>query len=551
MRMRYSFWPMAASLVLLMLTTEAQLFAQYTINTFANSTASLLIHGQGVAVDSANNVYVDGTFNGYTWPAVIKANASGLSVVAGTSSLSGSTACGQPSNNELLSGIGGVWVDGSGNVYITASGADQVLRVNGTILCLVNSELNANGFNGVVTDSAGNLYFASYQDHVIYKLAPGATKPTPFAGNGTEACGNDEMAYPEGIALDGAGNMYIADQYCNVIWKLNLSSPNTIGIAAGNPTVPGAKGGFSGDGLTATNANVMLSTPYGVAVDLFGNLYIADTGNDRIRKVGTDGIIDTIAGNGIAGFSGDGGAAIPYAELSNPKGIAVGLDGKVYVGDFGNQRIRVLMPAWAGIDSPVPGSVLFPTVTFTWSGGAPGSTYQLDISDKIGAMGQGDLYWNGSISGQQSETVSLPCDGRKIYVQLGTFVDGVLVNPGTYAYQACQVFYMSVTPTTLPQTGGTVNIFLEKFNYFPGSTLTLTKTPYPSYCIPTCRPPAVLASWTTPATGYQLFWTFYSYNLNVPALPPAYPYAEQFVLTATVTSGGVVVERSSVFVTQY
>jgi hypothetical protein len=92
MRLRYSFWSMAASLVLVILSTQAQLFAQYTINTFASSTGSLLIHGQGVAVDSANNVYVDGTFNGYTWPAAVKATASGLSVVAGTSSLYGSTA---------------------------------------------------------------------------------------------------------------------------------------------------------------------------------------------------------------------------------------------------------------------------------------------------------------------------------------------------------------------------------------------------------------------------------------------------------------------------
>ena len=549
MRLRYSFWSMAASLVLVILSTQAQLFAQYTINTLASSTGSLLIHGQGVAVDSANNVYVDGTFNGYTWPAVVKATASGLSVMAGTSSLYGSTACAQPSTNELLSDIGGVWVDGSGNVYITASGGDQVLRVNGTILCLVNGQLNANGFNGVVTDSAGNLYFASYENHTIYKLAAGATQPSAFAGNGMDGCGNGEMSYPEGIALDGAGNMYIADQYCNAIWKLNLRSPNTIGIAAGTPPpTPGAKGGFSGDKGLATSA--MLSTPYGVAVDLFGNLYIADTGNNRIRKVGSDGNIDTIAGSGIAGFSGDGGAATPYAELSNPKGIAVGLDGKVYVGDSGNQRIRVLTPAWAGIDSPVPGTVLFPTVTFTWSGGAPGSTYELDISDKIGAIGQGDLYWNPAIVGQESETVSLPCDGRKIYVQLGTSVNGVKVNPGTYAYQACQPVYMSVTPTTLPKTGGTVYIFMEKLNYFPGSTLTLTKAPYPEICFIRCSP-TVLASWTTPATGEQLFWAFYSYNLNVPALPPAYPYAEQFTLTATVYSGGVAKDSVSVIVTQY
>src|SRR6266581_2875799 len=120
-----------------------------------------------------------------------------------------------------------------------------------------------------------------------------------FSGDGGPATGTT-LASPSGVAVDAAGNLYIADHGHNRIRKVNTDG--IITTVAGNGTF-----GFSGDGGLATSAN--LWGPTGVAVDAAGNLYIADYGNNRIRRVNTDGIITTVAGNGTAGLSGDGGLA--------------------------------------------------------------------------------------------------------------------------------------------------------------------------------------------------------------------------------------------------
>jgi hypothetical protein len=108
---------------------------------------------------------------------------------------------------------------------------------------------------------------------------------------------------------------------------------------------------------------------------------------------------------------------------------------------------------------------------------------------------------------------------------------------------------MTLSPTTLPQTGGSVGILIMGGNYYRGATVTLTESLYGVRCLPACSP-TVLASWTTP-TGWTSFFLVYSYTLNVPALPPAYHYAPQFLITATVTYGGQVKDSSSAIVTQY
>ena len=132
------------------------------------------------------------------------------------------------------------------------------------------------------------------------------------------------------MALDGAGNLYIADTHNQRIRKVDTTG--TISTVAGS----GASG-FSGDGGAATAAQLYL--PWGVAVDGAGNLYIADTHNQRIRKVDTTGTISTVAGTGAWGFSGDGGPAIE-ALLSYPSGVATGGAGNLYIADSGYNRIR-------------------------------------------------------------------------------------------------------------------------------------------------------------------------------------------------------------------
>ena len=189
---------------------------------------------------------------------------------------------------------------------------------------------------GVGFDASGNLYIADYLNNRIRKVTPSGTIST-VAGNGTRGYSGDggtataaELNYPGGVAFDASGDLYIADAFNNVIRKVTPSG--TIGTVAGIGTW-----GYSGDGGAATAAE--LHGPYGVAFDTSGDLYIADTYNNRIRKVTPLGIISTVAGNGTNGYSGDGGAAAA-AELGLPTGVAVDGSGNLFIADQNNNRIR-------------------------------------------------------------------------------------------------------------------------------------------------------------------------------------------------------------------
>jgi len=157
------------------------------------------------------------------------------------------------------------------------------------------------------------------------------------AGNGNSGFGGDggpatlaQLFNPYGVASDSAGNLYIADTSNNRIRK--VTPAGIISTVVGNGSY-----GFSGDGGRATSAQ--LAAPRGVAMDAAGKLYIADYGNNRIRKVTAAGIINTVAGNGNYGFSGDGGPALS-AQLSAPTGVAVDAAGDLYIMDSYNNRIR-------------------------------------------------------------------------------------------------------------------------------------------------------------------------------------------------------------------
>jgi sugar lactone lactonase YvrE len=203
---------------------------------------------------------------------------------------------------------------------------------------------------GVAADAIGNLYIADTSNHRIRKVDTSG-RITTVAGNGTEGFSGDggpatnaTLNTPIGVAVDRAGNLYIADAFNNRIRKVNATG--IITTVAGNGDAR-----FSGDHAAATNAS--LSAPFGVAVDKVGNVYIADTSTQRIRKVDTSGTITTVAGNGTEGFSGDGGPAV-QARLNFPTGVTVDRAGNLFITDQSNNRIRKV--STAGVITTVAGN---------------------------------------------------------------------------------------------------------------------------------------------------------------------------------------------------
>jgi sugar lactone lactonase YvrE len=201
----------------------------------------------------------------------------------------------------------------------------------------------------VAYDTAGNLYIADADNHVIRKVDTTGIITT-IAGSGIEGFAGDGgqataalLDTPTGVAVDTSGNLYIADSHNQRIRRVNAAG--VISTVAGNGTAA-----FSGDGAAATSASMFL--PEAVAVDAGGNLYIADTDNYRIRKV-SGGIITTVAGDGEQMYSGDGAAATA-AGLDTPTGVAVDTSGNLYIADSHNQRIRMVNAA--GIISTIAGN---------------------------------------------------------------------------------------------------------------------------------------------------------------------------------------------------
>jgi sugar lactone lactonase YvrE len=263
---------------------------------------------------------------------------------------------GGPAGQARLNGPAAVAVDEQGNVYIAdalnlrvrkvnATGAITTIAGNGTAGSAGDggSATSAQLSNpaGVAVDKQGTVYVADAGTHRI-RAIDAANRIVSMAGDGIDGFAGDggaassaRLSAPAGVAVDGAGNLYIADAGNNRVRKVDVAG--VISTIAGSGSA-----GISGDGGPATAAQ--LDNPMGVAVDSAGNLFIADEGNSRIRRVDKAGLITTVAGSGVASFSGDGGPAT-LASLNHPRSVAVGRDGSVFIGDTRNIRVRRVTPA--------------------------------------------------------------------------------------------------------------------------------------------------------------------------------------------------------------
>lgn len=265
-------------------------------------------HTEGIAADAAGNVYItdyvageapcedcDAPFIGR----IVRVNRSGIvDTIAGGGREQGD---GGPATSALLNTPRGIALDASGNLYVSDAVNDSVRKISPS---------------GVITTAAGINFARAFP--CPYTDGPLPVIPCP-------------LRCPVGVAVDVSGTLYVADTGNHGIRKVSLQG-DIVNIAG-----TGAEGTYWGDGGRAEEA--ALYSPLGVAVDDSSNLYIADAGNNRVRKVSPDGVITTVAGNGTPGYSGDGDAATS-AQLRGPAGVAVDASGNFYIADTGNNRIR-------------------------------------------------------------------------------------------------------------------------------------------------------------------------------------------------------------------
>jgi hypothetical protein len=304
-----------------------------------------MLYVQGVAVDGFGNVYSADPINSR----VRKVSAGGVICTLAGNGSNGFAGDGGTATNAELSYPVAVAADAAGNVYIADQDNNRIREVstNGTISTVAGNGVagyqgdgrkatnaNLNAPTGVAVDSSGSLYIADRGNNIIRKVTGGiihtiaGNQVNGFSGDGGTAT-VASLSQPQGVAVDGLGNVYIADTGNKRVRKVAASG--VISTIAGQ-----GYAGYYGDGRPATNA--LVEYPAGVAPDPFGNLYIAD-GSDHVREVGANGIIQTVAGNLGSGFSGDGGPAT-NSRLSQVYGVASDASGNIYMGDTGNNRIR-------------------------------------------------------------------------------------------------------------------------------------------------------------------------------------------------------------------
>jgi sugar lactone lactonase YvrE len=429
-----------------------------------------------VTVRDATGVTASGAFS-----ITIIAPAPGSILTVAGNGTGGYNGDGQPANLALLYGPRSVATDAAGNVYIADSNNNRVreiVKATGTIVTVAGT--GAAGFGGdngsaaaarlndptgVAVDPAGNLFIADLWNNRIREVVKATGNIITVAGNGSWTYSGDGgpatsagLASPQAVAVDVYGDLYIADASSNRVREV-IKATGQIVTVAGTGTA-----GYGGDNGPATAAK--LSNPTGVAVDPAGNLYIADTSNQRVREVlNNSGVIISVAGTGTAGYSGDNGPAFA-AKLNAPQGLATDANGNLFIADLSNYRIRELVQA-NGTIVTVAGNG-----SFGYGGdGGPATSASVKMWNAYGVAvdGSGDLFIADSVNNAVREVLGNPSSP----------VLGSLVAPtawtvnqpgysGTIGVTSGTAPYGGLTATGLPP-GLTASL--------SGSTVTVSGTP--------------------------------------------------------------------------
>jgi hypothetical protein len=372
------------------------------------ATSAELSYVYGVAVDSSDDIFIADYYN----DAIREVTASNgkINTVAGNGTF-GFTGNGIPATNAVLNWPVAATADSAGNIYIADFNnciVREVSATTGDITTLAGTPgaCGYGGDGGAATSAklsnamkvavyAGNVYIADTDNCVIREVNTSGDIST-FAGTpGSCSYGGDggaatsaQLSNPTGVAVDSSGNVYIADYGNNRIREVSGGIINTV---AGAGTGCAGETDTLGDGCPAINAE--LAAPADVALNASGNLYIADTFNQRIRIVNTSGIISTFAGDGSTGYSGDGVPATA-TSLYDPWGVAVDSAGDVLIADTYNNRIR-----WvdgAGIIHTVAGDGSY---AFSGDGGL-GTSAALYYPYGVGVDPSGNIYIADTYNGR-------------------------------------------------------------------------------------------------------------------------------------------------------
>jgi sugar lactone lactonase YvrE len=250
-------------------------------------------------------------------------------------------------------------VDQTGNLYVADTGNNLIRKISpdGVVSTFAGSpggHGSADGPGGsaqfwapfgIAVDAAGNVYVADSANNSIRKITPDGVVRTlaGAAGHPGRADGlgsNARFRNPWSVAVDTAGNVYVADMSNDTIRK--VTPDGQVSTVAGQAGMSGSADGFG--------PNARFNDPFGVAVDSAGNVYVADSGNDTIRKITPEGIVVTLAGKAEHAGNRDGSAET--ARFWNPQGLALDAQGNIYVADTGNNAIRRITPL--GVVSTVP-----------------------------------------------------------------------------------------------------------------------------------------------------------------------------------------------------